>query len=346
MKAAVLNAPNQLEIKNVPDPSLGRDDVLIKVMSCGICPTDVRKFFGRSSCKLPIILGHEIGGYLTKLGEKIEKLRVNDRVTVVPDIPCGSCFYCIQNKFNYCENLRSVGYGTDKIQPLDGGYAQYVKVPATAVLPIPNQMSYEEATYVEPLSCAVRTLERTNIGVDETVAVIGDGRMGILHLHLLKMLGLKKIFVVGIMDDRLDLAQKLGATTVNAIKTPVAGAIDKGSEHGVSAVIDTTGEPTAINGALRMLNPGGRMVLFASSPSGSRIELDPNLIHYKEATITGSYGNGSRMDFVKAIDFIGSKRVNVQTMTSNNLSLEQLADGFRLIEQRKGLRVIISPNGK
>jgi L-iditol 2-dehydrogenase len=344
MKAAILRSANQLEITTSPDPQIGPDEALIKVMACGLCPTDVRKFFGRSSCKLPIILGHEIGGYLIKVGENVEKLKVNDRVTVVPDIPCGSCFYCVQNKFNYCQNLRSVGYGTDKIQPLDGGYAQFVKVPAASILPIPDEMSYEEATYVEPLSCAVRTLERARVDVDDSVAVIGDGRMGLLHLQLLKMLGLKKLFVIGLMDDRLQLAQKLGAEVLNAMKGSVAETIIKRSEHGLSAVIDTTGEPAAINGGLAMLGPGGRMVLFASSPSGSRIELDPNLIHYKEVIITGSYGNGSRMDFVKAIDFISSKRVAVQPLTSHRLPLEKLAEGFRLIEQRKGLRVIVIPN--
>src|SRR5208283_262135 len=144
MRAAVLNSPNQLEFKDLPDPQLSHDEALIKVMACGICPTDVRKFFGRSSCKLPIILGHEIGGYVTKLGEDVDSAKVNDRVTIANDISCGYCFYCLQNKFNYCHNLRSVGYGTDKIQPLDGGYAQFVKVPVSAILPIPANMSYEE----------------------------------------------------------------------------------------------------------------------------------------------------------------------------------------------------------
>src|SRR5271157_5693857 len=128
MKAAVLNAPHQLELKDLPDPKLSSDEVLIKVMACGLCPTDVRKFYGRSTCKLPIILGHEIGGSVHTVGNNVENVHLKDRVTVVPDIPCGSCFYCLQGKPNYCLNLKSVGYGTDKIQPLDGGYAQFVKV--------------------------------------------------------------------------------------------------------------------------------------------------------------------------------------------------------------------------
>jgi len=344
MKAALLNSPGHLEIKDAPDPETSGDEVLVKVYACGVCPTDVRKFFGRSTCKVPIILGHEIGGYVTRVGEKVENVKVNDRVTIVPDIPCGSCFYCLQNQFNYCEHLRSVGYGTEKIQPLNGGYAQFVKVPASTVLPIPAGMSYEEATYAEPVSCAVRSIERSGIEIDDTVAVIGDGRMGLLHLQLLKMLGLKEVIVIGIMDDRLELAKKFGAVTINAMKETPAEKILNENEHGLSAVIDTTGDPTAINNSLPLVGAGGHLILFASSPSNAKISLDPNLIHYKEVIITGSYGNGSKMDFVKAIDFISSKHVVVNPLTTHRLPLEELANGFRLIEERKGLRVVISPN--
>jgi len=267
-------------------------------------------------------------------------------VTIVPDIPCGHCFYCLQNEFNHCENLRSVGYGNDKIQPLDGGYAQRVKVPASTILPLPSNMSYDDATYIEPLSCVIRSLERSNTDIDDSVAVIGDGRMGLLHLQLLKMLGLKQVFVVGILEDRLEIARKLGGVTINATKESPAEVIAKQNAQGLSTVIDTTGVPSAINDGIALLGSGGHMVLFASSPPNSRISLDPNLIHYKEVTVTGSYANGSKMDFVKAIDLIASGKVNVQNLTSHNLPLEKLADGFRLIEERKGLRVIISPHPK
>jgi len=344
MKAAVLNAPNQLELKNLPDPQPSRDEVVIKVMACGVCPTDVRKFYGRSSCKLPITLGHEIGGVVSMVGDKVQNVKVNDRVTTVADIPCGYCFYCLQNEPNYCLNLKSIGYGTDKIEPLDGGYAQFVKVPAASVLKVPETMSFEDATYVEPLSCAVRTMEIANAQIDECAGVVGDGRMGLLHFQLLRLLGLKQLFMVGIMDDRLALAKKMGAIAINALKDSAAEVISKHVENGLDVIIDTTGDPTAIGNSQTLLGAGGRLILFASSPSGSRVPIDPNLVHYKELTITGAYSNGSRMDWVKAIDLIASGKVDVRSLTSNRLSLDKVAEGFKLIEERKGLRVLIIPN--
>ena len=345
MKASVLVAANKIELRDVSERSLSPGEALVKVMACGVCPTDVRKFYGKSSCKLPIILGHEIGGEVTKVGDAVGTVKVGDRVTVAPDISCGECYYCIQNKFNYCEKLRSVGYGTDKIEPLDGGYSEYVKVPASSLLVIPDTMSYEEATYVEPLSCAIRTLSRVPFELDDSVGVIGDGRMGLLHLQLLRMLGLKEVYVVGIMEDRLRLAQQLGGYVINANKESVTDIIAKRSRK-LNTVIDTTGDTTAVNAAMELLRSGGHIVLFASSLPGSSISLDPNLIHYKELTVTGSYGNGSKMEFVQAIDFIASKKVDVQSLTSHRKPLVELEEGFRLIAERKGLRVIILPQGK
>lgn len=336
---------NKIELKQVSGYSLSPDEALVRVMACGICPTDVRKFYGKSSCKLPIILGHEVGGQVTEVGDDVRTVRVNERVTIVPDISCGHCYYCLQNKFNYCLHLRSVGYGTDQIEPIDGGYSEYVKVPASSLLSIPDTMSYEEATYVEPLSCAVRTLSRAPFELDDSVGVIGDGRMGLLHLQLLKMLGLKEVYIIGIMEDRLRLAEKLGGFTINANKESAADVIAKRSDR-LNVVIDTTGDTAAINAAMSLLHSGGHLVLFASALSGSRISLDPNMIHYRELTITGSYGNGSKMEFVQAIDFISSKRVDVQSLTSHRKSLEELGEGFRLIGDRKGLRVIILPQAK
>ncbi len=335
-------------MKEVPTPKPGPDEVLIKVESCGVCPTDIRKYYGESSCLMPIILGHEIGGTVVECGKDTPGVQKGDRVTVMPDIPCGRCFYCYQNKFNLCLNLRSVGYGTDKIIPLDGGYAEYVKVPASAVLKVPPNVGFDELTYIEPLSCVMRTMEKAKVGLDDSVLVIGDGRMGLLHLQAFKSAGVRNVFVTGVIKDRLSLAHSLGAKlAIDVLKEDLKKTVDDATGGiGVSVVVDTVGNVQAIKSGFELLQSGGSLILFASSPKGSTdLGFDSNKIHYGEYVITGSYGNGSKMDFVRARDLIADGKVEVERLTTGSLPLRDTTTGFADVRERRSLRTIIHPSG-
>lgn len=346
MKAAVLKGVHNLEVEEVRHPDVGPGEVLIKVESCGVCPTDIRKYYGESSCAMPIILGHEIGGTVAGLGKDVEGFDEGDRVTVMPDISCGRCFYCLQNRFNLCLNLRSVGYGTEKIIPLNGGYEEYVSVPASTVLRVPSELQFDDMTYIEPLSCVMRTLERAKLGVDDSVLVIGDGRMGLLHLQAFRTAGLGKVFVSGIIRDRLQLALSLGAkAAIDVSKQSLKEVIDGETDGiGVAAVVDTVGNIQAIKSGFEVLQAGGSLMLFASSPKGSAaLDFDSNRIHYGEYNITGSYGNGSKMDFVRARDLIADGRVEVRKLTTGTLPLGKTAAGFADVRERRSVRTIIHP---
>jgi len=341
MKAAVLLSQGKIEIVDKLVPSIRPDEVLVKVTACGICASDVKKFTGDSSCKMPIVLGHEIGGYVSKAGNETS-FSQNERVSIMPDISCGTCEYCSRNRFNLCSNLKSVGYGTDLIEAIDGGFAEFVKVPAATVLRLGEGISYQDATYIEPMSAALRTVDRVNLKVDDNVAIIGDGRMGLLHLQLFRIWGVKNAFVIGLIDERLKLAESLGATrTINGGREDPNEVIMKETRVGVDAVIDTTGSIAAINSSVSLLRKGGELVLFASARHSDKLTIEANRVHYDEVTITGSYGVGSRMDFVKAADLIGSGRVNVRSLTSSVLPLEQLERGFKDVAERKSVRTIV-----
>jgi L-iditol 2-dehydrogenase len=346
MKAVVLRGVHELDVKEVPRPKVGPDEVLIRVESCGVCPTDIRKYYGESSCRMPIILGHEIGGTVAELGREVTGIEEGDKVSVMPDIPCGHCFYCYQNKFNLCLNLKSVGYGTDTITPIDGGYAEYVKVPASIVLELPRSMRMDDATYIEPLACVMRTMQRAKLDVGDSVLVIGDGRMGLLHLQAFKTAGVGKVFVSGVIEDRLELALSLGAdTAINVAKQDLKKVIDRETGGlGVSAVVDTVGNIQATKSGFEVLQTGGSLILFASSPKGSAaLEFDSNRIHYGEYIITGSYGNGSKMDFGRARDLISRGEVEVRKLTTETLPLVDTVKGFDDVRERRSIRTIIHP---
>ncbi len=348
MKAAVLSGVHDLKVKEVPFPKVEPDEVLIKVESCGVCPTDIRKYYGESSCAMPIILGHEIGGTVAGLGKEVVGLRERQKVTVMPDISCGRCFYCYQNKFNLCLNLKSVGYGTEKITPVDGGYAEYAKVPASAVLTVPDDMEFDDLTYIEPLSCVMRTLERARSSLGDSVLVIGDGRMGLLHLQALKTAGVRNVFVTGIIEDRLRLAVSLGARRAIDVSKENLKEIVNGETNGtgVSVVVDTVGNIQAMKSGFELLQAGGTLILFASSPKGSAaLDFDSNMIHYGEYIVTGSYGNGSKMDFVRARDLIVDRKVEVKKLTTGSLPLKDTAAGFADVRERRSIRTIIHPAG-
>ncbi|MHA1971837.1 MAG: alcohol dehydrogenase catalytic domain-containing protein [Candidatus Hodarchaeales archaeon] len=344
MTAGLMYGPKKVRIEQVDTPTPDDNEVLVKVEACGICATDVKKYTGRSSCKYPIILGHEFAGTIVKLGKGITKYNIGDRVTANPDKPCMQCHYCVQSKYNLCTNLSVIGYGTEEIEPVNGAFAQYVKVPSWNLIPIEKNVTFNEATFIEPLACVVRSLSRAQPKIDDITVILGEGRIGLLHVQLAKEMGVDHIIVTGLIDDRLKVAVKLGAN--EAINVNSVDPLEYISDHydeGANIVIDTTGNVQAAEQGIKMLAPHGRFIAFAGFPKNQNMTINPRDLHYKEIVLTGSFGYGSLMDYYTAGHLIAKKRVDVKGLITSIRPLVELEEGFKEIAGLKSIRTVILP---
>ncbi len=345
MQAALMYGATDVRIESVAIPSIKSNEVLIKVNSVGICATDVKKYTGVSTCKFPIILGHEFSGSIVNIGPSVKGYKIGERVSANPDLPCFKCKYCLQSKFNLCTDLSVVGYGTEEILPINGAFAQYVKIPAWNLIKLENSITDDQATYIEPFACVIRSFEQAQVEPTDTVVILGEGRIGLLHVQLATEVGADRIIVTGLSDGRLSLAKKLGADEILNLKNEnIRKYIEKNTDDGVNVVFDTTGNITAAEQGIHLLAPHGRFIAFAGFPKGQNIEINPRDLHYKEIVLTGSFGYGSMMDYYKAGHLIANNRINVDKLTSKVRSLDEIEEGFKEISELRSIRTIIHPN--
>ncbi len=344
MQAGLIYGPRDIRIEAVSVPEIALKEVLVKVESVGICASDTKKYTGFNKCKYPIILGHEFSGSIVKVGSQIREFKLGDTVSANPDMPCFTCKYCQRSQYNLCTNLSVIGYGTEEIEPVNGAFAQYVKVPEWNLIKYKN-ISFDDATYIEPLACVIRSFEQSQIQVGENVLILGDGRIGLLHAQLAKVSGANQIIVSGLTGSRLDLARSLGATTtINVNHEDPLEFIREKFPDGVDIVIDTTGIVQAAEQGPKMLAPHGRFIAFAGFRKGDEIRVNPRDLHYKEIILTGAFGYGSLNDYHKAAKLIANGKVIVSPISTSKLPLDQLEVGFKELESLESVRTIINPN--
>ncbi|MFW9857081.1 MAG: zinc-binding dehydrogenase, partial [Candidatus Thorarchaeota archaeon] len=286
MKAGLIFGPRDVRIETVPTPSPDDNGVLVRVEAVGICATDVKKYTGLSSCSFPIILGHEFAGTIVSIGKDVRGYKVGERVSANPDIPCFQCKYCIQSKYNLCTQLSVIGYGTEEIEPINGAFAQYVKVPTWNLIRLQQSITFEEATYIEPFACVIRSFNQGRVTISDKIVILGDGRIGLLHIQMAREYGVKEIYVTGLSDNRLAMARELGVNSaINVQNIDPVDFISNITEDGVDVVFDTTGSVPAAEQGIQMLAPHGRFVAFAGFPkSQSSMKINPRDLHYKEIT--------------------------------------------------------------
>lgn len=344
MKVALMYGAKDIRIETVPIPKIEENEVLVKVESVGICATDVKKYIGVSSCKFPIILGHELAGSIVNLGSNVTGYKNGDRVSANPDMPCFKCKYCRQSKFNLCNNLAVIGYGTEEIEPINGAFAQYVKIPAWNLIKLEDTITYDQGTYIEPFACVIRSFNLAKISPTDSILILGDGRIGLLHTQLGKESGADRIIVTGLSKDRLVLAKKLGAhEVINVQNIDLLKYIKEHISDGVDVVFDTTGVVSAAEQGVQLLAPHGRFIAFAGFPKGQNMMINPRDLHYKEIILTGSFGYGSPMDYYHAGHLIAAKRIKVDELTSRVRPLNGIEEGFIEISELKSIRTIIHP---
>lgn len=340
MLVAVYYNNRDIRIEDIPKPEIGSDEILLKVMASGICGTDVVEWYRLP--KAPRILGHEATGIIEEKGENVTKYNVGDRVFVSHHVPCNECSYCRKDVHTACQTLHTTNY-------YPGGFSQYIRVPKinveTGVYKLPQSMSYEEGTFIEPLACAVRGQRLANIQKGDTVLIIGSGMAGILHIQLAKLKEAKKIFAADINTDRLELAKKFGADYIIDAKTDLAQQLKiLNQKKAADKVIVCTGAEKGALTALDCVDRGGTILFFAVPDPTVKIPIPITQFWRNEITIKTSYGAAPR-DLEEALEILATKGVNVSALITHRLDIREAAEGFRLVaEAGKSLKVIIEPN--
>ncbi|MFQ6039391.1 MAG: zinc-binding dehydrogenase [Candidatus Poribacteria bacterium] len=335
MKAALLYGVKDVRVEQTDTPPMDEAKVLIKIKYCGVCPSDVRWYTGaRSASSYPRRLGHEWVGEVVQIGAEVEEdFKIGDRVAPDWRVVCGKCHYCRRGIFNYCEDF---GYGK-----VSGGFCEY----GTAISPnlrlIPEGVSYPEATFTEPLACCINGINKNNIKIGDDVVIVGTGPIGLMHVQLAKHLG-GRVIACDLVEERLEVAKQVGADEV--ICAAREEAIEKVKEltdgRGANSIVVAVGAPNAIEMALQMAGICGTVNLFAGTYPPAKIDLDPNLIHYKQLLVTGSH-DFTPHDFTSALKLIECGAVKVKPIISHVLPLERIKEGFDTVVEKKGLKVVI-----
>jgi L-iditol 2-dehydrogenase len=339
MKVAMYYNNNDVRIEEMPIPEIEDSEILVKVKASGICGSDVMEWYRLK--KAPIVLGHEMSGDIVKVGKKVKKFKVGDRIFVSHHVPCNNCSFCENNQHTLCKTLHSTNF-------YPGGFAEYLKVPEInvdrGVFLLPKEMSYAEGSLIEPLACTVRGMRIAGMKSGQSVLVLGSGIAGLLNIKLAKVMGASKIFATDVNDFRLKTAKKMGADTIIDAKKNIPDEVKKHNNGKlVDLVILCAGVPSAAKQAMNSVATGGTILLFAPTKPGIEIPIPMFDLWNKQVKIVSTYA-GAPNDLENAIELIKSKKVTVTDMITHRLPLTKTAEGFRLAAEAKGsIKIIIEP---
>jgi L-iditol 2-dehydrogenase len=340
MKVAMWYNNRDVRIEEKPLPKIGPGEVLVRVEASGICGSDVMEWYRID--RAPLILGHEVSGQIVEVGEGVKRYTEGQRVALAHHVPCNICHYCLSGHHTVCETLRRTNFDP-------GGFVEYVRMPAINVdrgmFILPDHVSYEDATFVEPLACVLRGQRLARMKPGSRVVVIGSGIAGLLHVMLAHTFGAGLVVATDISEYRLEAARRLGADVAIHAKDDLPGRLRE-VNHGLLAdlVIVCTGTLSAIAQALKSVERGGTILFFSTPNPGATIPISMNELFWRtEITLTSSYG-GSPGDYQTALDLIGASTIPVGQMITHRLSLDEAGFGFQLVaEGQNSLKVIIEP---
>jgi len=342
MKAAMLYGVKDLRVQDTNMPTINDGDILVKVKAATTCGTDLKIYqrgYVSGVIKLPTVFGHEWAGDIVEVGKSVSYFQKGMRVRAGNSSPCLRCYMCQRGKFNLCEDMMW----------LWGAYAEYIKVPQRVVMlntqVIPDHLTYEEAAIAEPLACVLHGVEQAGVKLGDTVAIIGAGPIGLLHLLTVKKMGASKIIISDTIDERLQLAHKLGANEViNAKQEDTIERTKKlTSGYGADVVIEAIGTPATWEQALRMVRKGGTALEFGGCPPGTEIKVSTEQLHYSETTIMGAF-HTTPAHFKKALNLIASDTINVKPLITSRMKLDNIKQAFETLTTSKtDIKIAISP---
>lgn len=347
MMAAVLKSPETLELQEVEMPKCLPGGMLLKTKACSICSTDVKMVQrGQKDLVYPRILGHEMAGVIVESNAEGSNLKVGDRVQVHPGIGCGNCIPCRRGADNLCQSVRILGFN------YDGGFAEYVQIPMESVNcgginPLPEWVSFENATFVEPLACCLNGQQLSRVGNGDIVLIFGAGPIGCLHAMLARQKGASTVIMVEPLENRVFLAKYAGSDLViDSSKENVGERVmDVTDGCGADVIMLASRDVIVDDALLSLLAFRGRLCLFSGLPQENAISnLNLNEVHYQDRLITGAYGC-TRAQGREALDLISSGALDINWLISKRISLGNIKQGIENASLRDGLKIVISKFG-
>jgi L-iditol 2-dehydrogenase len=348
MQAAVYRGVNDVRVETVPVPQIGSGELLIRVHTCGICGTDLKKI-SSGSHSTPRIFGHETSGVVAAVGEGVSTFSPGDRVVVFHHIPCGECFYCRHKTFAQCETYKKVGC-TAGFEPSGGGFAEYVRVMDWIVnggtVRIPDGVSFEQACFVEPVNTCMKGIATLQLVAGESVLVIGQGPIGIILSTLAKRAG-ARVITSDLYPERLTISKIYGLTDViDASRADTVKAVREQTEgRGADAAIVAVGGNALIRTAMDGVRPGGRVLLFAQTVRGEAT-IDPAAICVDEKKLLGSYSASVELQ-EESTRFVMSREMDLEGLISHRFSLASSVEALELAAhpQPDSMKIVIQAGG-
>jgi len=349
MQAVVYHGVNDVRMEEVPVPEIGPGEILVRVHTCGICGTDLKKI-ATGSHSAPRIFGHETAGVVAKVGEGVRKFSVGDRVLVFHHIPCGECYYCRHKTFAQCATYKKVGC-TAGFEPSGGGFAEYVRVMDWIVdkgtVRIPDGTSFEQASFAEPVNTCIKGIETLRLEAGETVLVMGQGPIGLILATLAKRAG-ARVITSDLYPERLTIAHSFGLNlTIDASKSDGVQTVRGMTEgRGADAVILAVGGTGLIRPAMDAARPGGRVLLFAQTVR-DEVTIDPAAVCVDEKALLGSYSASVELQ-EESVRFVMNREMDLERLISHRFSLASGVEALQLAAHPRpdSMKIVIQPGGR
>lgn len=334
MKAMKLTGIRQMEMMDVPTPKIvNDDDVLIKMASVGVCGSDVHYYvngkIGSQIIKYPFAVGHESAGVVVEVGSAVKRVKPGDRMAVEPAMPCWKCDQCLAGRPHTCRKLRFLGCPAQA----EGCLSEYIVMPETSCFPIPESMSFDEASISEPLAIGVYAVKRSVPMNGAKIGILGSGPIGLSVLMPARAQGAEKIYVTDKIDERLDVAKRAGADWIgNPNKEDIVKLINSAEPAQLDVVFECCGQQEAMDQALEILKPGGKLMLIGI-PTTNRVSFSIDNLRHKEICIQNVRRQNHCVQ--SALDMIANKDFDVNVMVTHNFAFEQTKEAFDLVADYK-----------
>ena len=349
MKAQVFRGVNQLRYEDVPVPTIAADEVLVQVQVVGLCQSDIKKI-RYPLLEPPRIFGHETAGVIAQVGAEVDRWQVGQRVVVLHHIPCMHCGYCLNDNFSMCEVYKNIST-TAGFAPSGGGFAEYVKVPGHIVrngglIEIPDDVTFEQASFVEPTNCCLKAVKKAQIAPGQTVLVTGAGPIGLMFVMLVKYFGARAI-ATDLLPTRIEKALSVGADAAFDARDPELSAKIQALTQGMGVDVSLLAVPSdkAFFQAIDCTRKGGKILFFAEFPDEVEIPINPNLLYRREIDLMGSYSSSYRVQALAA-EIVFNRHIDVDALISDRYPLRDLAAAVdqAIAPTPETLKILIYPD--
>ncbi|AHN25096.1 hypothetical protein GAPWK_0519 [Gilliamella apicola] len=340
MKASVCYKQNDLRTEDLPIPEISDNEVLIKMLACGLCGTDIQKIRGDTVNK-PTVLGHEVVGEIVKKGKNVSKFEIGDRVITAIHVPCFTCHYCNKGHYTICEQFR-----TNNIDP--GGFAEFIRIPELHLNhlthKVSNNVTDEEATLIEPIACCLHGLKQADIRPNDSVLIMGAGTIGILHAQLAKIKGANKVIVSDMSKFKLQKALNVGCDyAINIKEKNIIDEVNKITDgQGVDVIVIAAGVSSLVADAVNMVRRAGKIIVFSGFDKNKLVTLDVSRFFKDEISIIGTY-SVTPYEFPEALDLLEKRKLNTKEMITHVYPLNKLSEAIDISTnpEQPVLKVII-----